>query len=154
MAFLPGHDFSDGHTFFFGFVRQHRAAHDIADGIDANSRCFEMIVDGNAAALVELDADIFETQAIGIRFAADRYEHDVAAQHFFFAAGRRFHREHEAFAFYVFDAGYFHAELEMHFLFFQHALELLGDFRIHRAADFIEIFHHGYFRAEPAPDRT
>ena len=45
MPRLAGQHFGQRHAFILGLVRQHRAADDIADGIDAGHIGFEMLAD-------------------------------------------------------------------------------------------------------------
>ena len=51
-----------------------------------------MPVDLDAAALVELDAGLLETEPIGVGPAADRDQHDIGLDRFGFAAGGRLER--------------------------------------------------------------
>ncbi len=75
VAGLAGDDLGDGDTFVLGLVREHRAAHEVADGVDAFDIGPEVLVDDHPACFVERDAGSFEACASGDRAAADRDEH-------------------------------------------------------------------------------
>src|SRR5688572_12757351 len=70
--------FDAGDTFFLRFVRQHRAADDIADGEDAGGGGGEVIVNGDAAFVVELDVHGFEAELLRVGLAADGHQDAVA----------------------------------------------------------------------------
>ncbi len=78
-----------------GLMRQHRPAHDIADGIDARHIGGEMFVDDDAAAL-RRDAGGFQPQPGDKRTAADRDEHDIRIADNLFAAVCRSDHDLEA----------------------------------------------------------
>ena len=67
-------------AFVLGLVRQHRPGDDVADGVDAGDVGLEMRIDDDAAAIVALDADRFEAEALGVGHAADRHQHDVGLE--------------------------------------------------------------------------
>lgn len=67
-------------TFFFGLVRQHGAEGDITDHTDMRDLGAIFLVDDNAAALIGLDADVFEAEAGCVGAAADGNEDDVGVE--------------------------------------------------------------------------
>lgn len=67
-------------TFLLGFVCQHGSKCDVADTPDVLLRGCELIINNNAASVVQLDACSVEVQTINIRAAADSDEDDVCAQ--------------------------------------------------------------------------
>ena len=85
MAMLAGEDFGDGDAFVLGLVGEHRAAHDIADRVDARDVGLEMVVDHDLAALVR-DPGGFEAEPLGVRTPADRDEHDIGVERLRLAA--------------------------------------------------------------------
>ena len=76
-------------AFFFGLVRQHRPADDIADRIDAGHVCREPIIDRHPPRWIARDPDLFEAEPVCERPPADRDEHDIGSQALAFAAFRR-----------------------------------------------------------------
>ena len=71
---------------------------DVADGVDAVDRGAEMGVDDDAAALVALDADLVEAEALGVGPPADGDQHDVGVERLAVAARRRLDRDLERLA--------------------------------------------------------
>src|ERR1700730_10776981 len=112
-----------------------------------------MLVDLDAAAIVERDAGFLEAEALGVGHTADRDQHHVGFQRFRRAARSRLDLCRERLARGV-DAGDLGAELEYKPLLFQDALELFGDFALHARQEAVEKFHHGALRAEPVPHRA
>ena len=74
MAGFAGDDLGDHDAFLETLVREHRAAHAVADGPDAFDAGPAVFVDDDAAAIVELDAGAFAERARGVGAAADRDE--------------------------------------------------------------------------------
>src|SRR5438067_2199251 len=105
-----------------------------------------MVVHGNPALGVELNPDGIETEAVGIRHAADRDEHAIAIKRggagalddaaVFLDASRR-------------DSA---AEAEFDALLLQERMRIAGDLAIRAGKDAVEEFEHSHFRPEPAPD--
>lgn len=67
-------------AFLLGFVCQHGSKCDVADTPDMLLRGCELIINNNAASVVQLDACSVEVQTINIRATADRDEDDVCVQ--------------------------------------------------------------------------
>ena len=76
MAGLAGDDLGHRHAFVLGLVGQHRAAHDVADGVDARHVGLEMIVDHHAAAIGR-DAGLLEPEPFRVGPPPDRHQNDV-----------------------------------------------------------------------------
>ena len=71
VAGLAGDDFYAGHSFVFGFVRQHWPGDYIADGINAFHICAEMFLHFDALLFIELHAHFFCAQAVREWAASD-----------------------------------------------------------------------------------
>src|SRR6187402_2655026 len=71
VAVFAGDHVTDHHAFILRLVRQHRAAHAVADGIDVLGRRLAVIVHGDEATFVDLHARTFGQQFLRIRTAAD-----------------------------------------------------------------------------------
>src|SRR6185369_1637758 len=78
--------FGDGHAFLEALVREHRAAHAIADRPHAFHTGPAVIVDFDATALVDFDSGAFAEHALRERAAADSDEQLVDGD-FLFALG-------------------------------------------------------------------
>jgi hypothetical protein len=150
---LARDNFRNRNALILGLVRQHRAAHDVADGVDALHIGRKMVVDLDPTAIVDRDACFLQAETFGVGDAADADQHDVRFQRLCRAASRRFDADLQRFTGRI-DTRDLRAELECHALLFQHALELPRDLAVHTRQNAIEEFHHGDLRAEPAPDRT
>jgi hypothetical protein len=66
-----------GDPFFLRFVREHGPEGHVADAFDVRHAGVELIVDHDAPAWVDFDADFFEAEALGVWPAADSDEHNV-----------------------------------------------------------------------------
>src|SRR5579864_854817 len=62
MAGLAGENFGDRDAFLLRLVGQHRAGDDVTDRIDAGNVGAEVRIDDDAAAIVLVHADAFETE--------------------------------------------------------------------------------------------
>ncbi len=71
---LARDDLGDGDAFLESLVREHRPAHAVADGPDAFDAGPAMLVDFDAATLIEPDASAFAERAGRERATADRDE--------------------------------------------------------------------------------
>lgn len=58
-------------------MRKHRAEGDVTDALDALHAGVELVVDDDAAAVVELDAGSLEVEAFGVGAAANSDQDDV-----------------------------------------------------------------------------
>src|SRR5438874_121972 len=75
---VPGQCFDAGHTFLLGFVRQHWAGNNVADGINSRSARREVFADRYLPFCGQLDPDFFEAEILGVWLASDGHEHAVA----------------------------------------------------------------------------
>ena len=80
MAIAFGDVFNGGDGFFFGFVGEHGAEGAVADDADVWLFGAVLLVDYEAAFVVDFEADVFETEAGGVRATADGYEDDVGVE--------------------------------------------------------------------------
>ncbi|KAG0914143.1 hypothetical protein G6F31_021423 [Rhizopus arrhizus] len=69
---LAGDALGNRHAFFFGLVRQHRAAHDVTHCPDVRQVGLAVGVHGHEAAFIQLQAHGVGVQAAGVGHAADR----------------------------------------------------------------------------------
>ena len=76
-AVLAGDALGDRDAFFLRLVREHRTAHDVADRPDAGEIGAALVVDGDEAALVELQPDRLGVEPGGVRHAPDRHDQPV-----------------------------------------------------------------------------
>jgi hypothetical protein len=58
-------------------LREHRLAHDVADGEDVRHVGAHLPVDGNPAAIVDRDAGLVRADALAVRTAPHREQHAV-----------------------------------------------------------------------------
>src|SRR5690606_24480167 len=93
---LAGDDLGADAAFVLGLVSQHRAADHVADGVDAGHARAELVVDVDAAALVELHASLLQSESLGVRTAADGEQDDVAFDDLGLAALGRLDRDRGA----------------------------------------------------------
>ena len=66
-----------GDTLLLGLVREHGPECHVANALDALHARVELVVDHDAALVVELDTDLVETEPLGVWPAADGDEDDV-----------------------------------------------------------------------------
>lgn len=69
-----------GNGFFFGFVGEHGAECAIADDTDVGEFGAVLLVDYEAAFVVDFEANVFEAKAGGVGAAADGDEDDVCVE--------------------------------------------------------------------------
>lgn len=72
--------FDRGNGFFFGFVGEHGAECAIADNTDVGEFGAVLLVDYEAAFVVDFEANVFEAKAGGVWAAADGDEDDVCIE--------------------------------------------------------------------------
>src|SRR5688572_16974463 len=73
---LAGDQLGDHHAFFLALVREHRAAHEIADRPDVRGSRTALVIDSDEATLVDLYTRALAEQILRERPAADRH-HDL-----------------------------------------------------------------------------
>src|SRR5581483_161496 len=148
-----GEDLRNRHALILGLVREHRTGDDVPDRVDALQAGDKMRVDLHAAAIVERNARLLQTEPFRIRDAADRNQHDIGLKLFRGPARRRLDLRYEGFARSV-DSRDLGPELERKALLLKDALKLLGDLAVHSGQDAIKEFHDRHLRTEPVPDRA
>src|SRR5262249_45387466 len=146
VAVARGDELDASDALFFGFVREHRAADDVADGVDARDVGREVVVDDHDAARAHGDADLVETEAVRVRYAAHREQHTITTQRL-----AAFDVDHTG-AVLAGRAEHTRAEPEFEPLALENALRELRDFLVHAGQNAVEIFDHGHVRAQPRPD--
>ena len=133
-------------SFVFRFMCQHGAADNIADGEDAFDGGFVMGVDRDKPSFIQRDPDFFQTQVVRIGTSPHRDENPVATDRLgvgnFNITG----------LFVGFHSGHPAAQLKFNPLFFEDLLCLFGDFQVGGRQDAIQVFQHGDFRSQAAPD--
>ena len=80
MPGLARDDLRAGHALLLGFVREHRARDDVADGVDAWQIRAEMRVDLDAPLIIERKPERFGRDASEIWFTTDGHEHLVGRE--------------------------------------------------------------------------
>ena len=80
VAMLAGENFGHRDAFVLGLMRQHGAAHHIADGVNAGHIGGEMVVDDHLAAL-HRHAEGLQAEAFGEGAPADGDQHDIGVEH-------------------------------------------------------------------------
>ena len=152
VAMLARENFSHSHAFIFRLMREHRATHNVANGVNASNIGRKMIVDDHAPA-IHRNACSFQTEIIGVRTTTRRHQHNIGFERNSCTARNRFERHSAALALLL-DLGDFGREIESKALLFKNALELLGDFIVHARQNAVEIFNDNNFRAQTTPDRA
>ena len=91
------------------------------------------------------DAALLQADVLDVGHHAGRAQHDVAFEGFFALFG--LHGDFATAARRV-HAGDFGAGFDLDARFLEGALELLGDFFVLRGNNAVDVFHHGYLRAD------
>src|SRR5690606_35826217 len=131
---VSGHDrFHTRDAFLLGLVRQHGAANDVTQRIDAIHVGPETFVDLHEATLVLLDAQLLQPQSIRVRHAAYRHQHAVAGDGF-----ATLHLDGTSLPLLA-DTGNLDAQPELEPLFGEHALGFLRDPPVHPRQNAIEV---------------
>ena len=150
MAGLAGDQLGDHDALFHALVRQHRAAHDVAHRPDVGQVAAAVVVDVDAAALVELEADGLAAKPFGVRHAADGDDELVAFEHMALIAGVVFDGDALLAGGYLVDL---HAEADVEALLFrEHLPGFPGDGGIGGGEEFRQGFEDRDLGAEALPD--
>ena len=151
MAGLAGDDLRADGAFVLRLVRQHRPAHDIANGVYALCARAEMLVDFDPALGVRLNTDAFEAEAARVGPAPDRDQHRIRLDRSRFPRGKALDRKrHTRLA--RLHARHLVAEHEGKALFREDAAHPLGNIAVHVRKNAVQKLDHRHLRAEPAPD--
>ncbi|MNS24025.1 hypothetical protein D3C72_558570 [compost metagenome] len=112
-----------------------------------------MLFVGEHAAFVGAQADVLQTEALGVRATTDGHQHVIGFQQLGSAASGRLDAELHTVGGSG-GAGDFRTQLERDALFAQRALQGFAGLAIDARADAVEVFDHGDLRAEPPPYRA
>lgn len=74
------HVLDSGDTLLLGLVGQHGTVGDITDAANVGDRGAELRVDGDATALIDLDANVLETETLGVGLATNGDKDDISIQ--------------------------------------------------------------------------
>ena len=148
MAVTGDELFDASDPLLLGFMSEHGAGDDVADGVDTFSTGGETFVDRNEAFFMELDADAFQAEVVGVGDASDGDEDAIADDGFGALAAD------DALVVAHFGGGDASVQAELEALFFKEFTGLFGDFGIHAREDAVEKFEDDDFGAEPIPNRT
>ena len=69
-----------GTSLLFGLVCEHRSESDVTDTFDALDGSVELVIDNNAALGIDFDANLVETETVGVGTTADRDENDISVE--------------------------------------------------------------------------
>ena len=135
------------HAFFFRLVCEHGPAHHVADRPHAFEIRAAVLVRGDEAAL-ELEADCFGVQALGVGDAADRDDEPIenSAARLALRVGV-FDRD----VFFYLHARNFHAELDLQTLLGEDLPRFPGDLLVGCAQEDRQRLEDRHLRAEPPP---
>ena len=152
MPMLAGHTLGHRHALFFGFVRQHRAAHHIAHCPNPGKIGSAISVDHNGAPLIERQPDACSIQALGVWHPADRDDQFVNRQSFRLALG--IHIGHINPLGRGADGAYLNPELDLQALLVKRFFGLFGNLLVHPAQKAWQAFEYRDTGTQTAPDRT
>lgn len=145
---------NSGDSLFLGLVSQHGAESAVTDNTDVGNLGAVLLVDDETAAVVLLDTDFLEVEALGVGLAADGDKDDIGVKSLLLTAlgGLDIQADGRTADIPRDDLG---AGLELDALLTQDLLGLLGDFGVHAGAtDLAKEFNNGNISAEARPDRS
>src|SRR5690554_52467 len=149
VAVLAADAFGHCNTLFFGLVRQHRATHHVTHRPDIGQIRAALVVNGNEAALVELEPDRFGIEPLHVGHTSDRHDELVDSQ-FLFSARRISVVDGNALGarlgFGDFDAG-----VNLETLLGEGLERFLGDLLVGHGQELGHCFEHGDFGPQAAP---
>jgi len=73
-------DVHRGDALLLRLVHEHWSEGDVADALDVRHTRVELVVDHDAPARVDFDADIFDAEALDVWPAADGDEHNICLE--------------------------------------------------------------------------
>src|SRR5262245_25366359 len=153
VARLPDQNFRNRYTLVFRLVSQHWTRDHIADSPDARNVGRIVVINDHTRAFVQLHAKFFETEALGVRHAANRDQNDISLDRFSSAALRRFHDCLEPFSGRI-DRSDFGGQFECHALLLEQALRLTPYFAVQPGQRTVKKFHHRHLSSKTPPDRA
>ena len=152
MPMLASNALSHGNALFLGLVRQHRAAHHIANRPDVGQVGFAVSVGHNRAALVQLQSDSFRGKPNRVGNAANRDDELVYVQRLGFAFGIGVRHRHTFFT--GFNVANLDAQLNLQALLGESLVRLLGNLLVHSAEESWQTFQHRHLGPQTPPDRA
>ena len=152
MAVLARHALGHGNALLLGLVREHRAAHHIANRPDAAQVAAAIAINHDRATLVELQANRVSVETHGVGHAANRDDQLVHIERLRLALGVGPGDVHCLFA--DLDRANGDAEFDLQALFDESLVRLFRNLLIHGAEKLRQRFQNRHFSTEAAPDRT
>src|SRR5574343_613396 len=149
---LASHQLGNHDALFMRLVGQHRATYDVTDSPDARQVGGTMTIDFDEATGIELQANAFGIQAIGVRHTADRDDQAVSIQLLSLAI-LVFVGDRNALL-GCFDIADLDTHLDVQTLLGEQLLGFLGDIDIGRSQEVRHGFKDGYFGTDTTPDRA
>ncbi|EKE16659.1 MAG: hypothetical protein ACD_10C00868G0001 [uncultured bacterium] len=152
MTGLTSHQLGNHDAFFVSLVRQHRSAHDVTDCPDTRQVGLAVTVNIDHAARIELEANRFGIQAIGIRHTANGDDQTIGIELLGVAIfirvvdGNRLFRR--------LDVTNLDTHLDVQTLLGEQLVGLLGHINIGRGEEIRHGFKDGDFGTNTTPDRT
>ena len=148
MPVLAGDEVRDRDTLLLALVREHRAAHAVADRPDALRAGLAVIVDLDESARIEHDARAIGQQVLREGPAADG-DDDAVDDERLAAARIRVTDVHAVLL--DFRARYLRTEADVEALLLEVTQRLLGERAIRHGQELLERLQHDGLRPEPAP---
>ena len=133
---------------FRRFVRQHRTAYTVTDGVDARHVGAALVVHEDEATLVQLDAHAIGHNAFGIRTTADTYDQLVEG-HLLIAVGIGV--LDDDFVTVRFRTGHTGTQFDVQPLLLEQFLGLFGNRGVDHRQEGVHRFQHGDFRTQTVP---
>mmetsp|Transcript_3308 Transcript_3308/g.4848 ORF Transcript_3308/g.4848 Transcript_3308/m.4848 type:complete len:454 (+) Transcript_3308:142-1503(+) len=152
VAHATGQVLHTGNALLLSLVSQHGPRDGVPDGVDGGHGRLEVIVDLDAPGLVQLDAQLLQTQVLGKWPAPDGHQHHIELLLALLAL-LVLQLQGHAVALHL-RPHHLRAHLELHLLLLQDRLELLGDLRVQRGDDAVQELDNGDLRPEPVPHRA
>src|SRR6478735_890930 len=145
---IASHDVLDaGDSLFLRLVREHRAAHDVANGVEAGNVGAKVIVDRDSSARIELDAYGVQAEPSGVRNATDRDQYAIALD-----VRLPLHAHEHPLAIAA-SAGDLRSQAKLDALLGEDTLGFFRNVRVHARQDALEVFEDGDFGAQTVPNR-
>ena len=151
VAMLARNALCDCDAFFLGLVRQHRAAHHVADGPDVGQISFALAIDHNGTALVELQPHFLRRKTNGVGHPTNRHDQLVHFKRLGLTLGVGPGDGHAFFP--DLDFADFGAELDIQTLLDKGFVRFLGNLLIDRPQKHRQSLQHSHLGTQTAPDR-
>ena len=151
LGVVPGDGFSNHDALFHRFVRQHRAAHQVADGVDAFDIGAALFVNDDKTTLILSHTAAFGQQALSVWTTANSDNQFVKFGSLFTVFVLIGHGDDTVVDF---GAGDFRAQTNIQTLFGQNFLRVFGDLFVNHRQEGIQRFQYDNVSTQTAPDRT